>query len=155
MPMDSPSPSGAVDTCPLCAHSMIFDSGPSWSRIHSTFVAMAWSRGEKLPNRSTECISTACRTISRLCRANVHSSSEDASTYTFFRRSSDPKKDSIIPSVFCQRYFDLFADSRSRLASPKGASSVETILASAGSTRSEEHTSELQSQSNLVCRLLL
>src|SRR2546429_6323450 len=30
--MDSPSPSGAVDTCPLCAHSMIFDSGPSCSR---------------------------------------------------------------------------------------------------------------------------
>src|SRR2546427_4762733 len=29
------------------------------------------------------------------------------------------------------------------------------FLASSGSTRSEEHTSELQSQSNLVCRLLL
>src|SRR2546430_9090725 len=29
---------------------------------------------------------------------------------------------------------------------------VETVL---GHTRSEEHTSELQSQSNLVCRLLL
>src|SRR2546430_9032715 len=28
-------------------------------------------------------------------------------------------------------------------------------LTSAGSDRSEEHTSELQSQSNLVCRLLL
>src|SRR2546430_11241283 len=29
------------------------------------------------------------------------------------------------------------------------------ILAMTGGTRSEEHTSELQSQSNLVCRLLL
>src|SRR5690606_40425755 len=29
------------------------------------------------------------------------------------------------------------------------------ILASAGTTRSEEHTSELQSRENLVCRLLL
>src|SRR2546430_10416344 len=30
-----------------------------------------------------------------------------------------------------------------------------TGLGSAGAVRSEEHTSELQSQSNLVCRLLL
>src|SRR2546430_12043976 len=32
---------------------------------------------------------------------------------------------------------------------------VPTGLASLNGTRSEEHTSELQSQSNLVCRLLL
>src|SRR2546427_3091332 len=32
---------------------------------------------------------------------------------------------------------------------------VASILGSWGRTRSEEHTSELQSQSNLVCRLLL
>src|SRR2546430_13398195 len=32
---------------------------------------------------------------------------------------------------------------------------VATIFAVAAVTRSEEHTSELQSQSNLVCRLLL
>src|SRR2546427_6862223 len=31
----------------------------------------------------------------------------------------------------------------------------EVSRATAGETRSEEHTSELQSQSNLVCRLLL
>src|SRR2546430_4169903 len=31
----------------------------------------------------------------------------------------------------------------------------ETALLSSSNTRSEEHTSELQSQSNLVCRLLL
>src|SRR5256885_3422916 len=104
--MDAPSPSGAVDTCPLCAHSMIFDSGPSWSRIHSTSAAIAWSRGEKLPARSTECISTACRTISRLCRANVHSFSEDASTYACFRSSSHSNKESIISPVFCQKYLD-------------------------------------------------
>src|SRR2546430_4655757 len=35
----------------------------------------------------------------------------------------------------------------------KGA--VEPMVASAERPRSEEHTSELQSQSNLVCRLLL
>src|SRR2546427_3402190 len=36
---------------------------------------------------------------------------------------------------------------------PRGAHCA--IRARAGATRSEEHTSELQSQSNLVCRLLL
>src|SRR5688572_32132613 len=30
-----------------------------------------------------------------------------------------------------------------------------TVIGTAGTDRSEEHTSELQSQSNLVCRLLL
>src|SRR2546430_12556629 len=35
------------------------------------------------------------------------------------------------------------------------ASTVTTLLFGAGMGRSEEHTSELQSQSNLVCRLLL
>src|SRR3989475_5107286 len=39
---------------------------------------------------------------------------------------------------------------------PVGAcSSAMKVRPSAGWTRSEEHTSELQSQSNLVCRLLL
>src|SRR2546427_8339215 len=32
---------------------------------------------------------------------------------------------------------------------------VDVLLESADASRSEEHTSELQSQSNLVCRLLL
>src|SRR2546427_3111533 len=37
-----------------------------------------------------------------------------------------------------------------------GGSGHRRVLASGGpSTRSEEHTSELQSQSNIVCRLLL
>src|SRR2546430_13715831 len=35
------------------------------------------------------------------------------------------------------------------------ASRARSMLASVWPTRSEEHTSELQSQSNLVCRLLL
>src|SRR2546430_2889814 len=35
------------------------------------------------------------------------------------------------------------------------ASSSGTVLRGQADTRSEEHTSELQSQSNLVCRLLL
>src|SRR2546427_8693172 len=40
------------------------------------------------------------------------------------------------------------------LVAPFGAFAV-AALAPKGATRSEEHTSELQSQSNLVCRLLL
>src|SRR2546430_13670422 len=36
-----------------------------------------------------------------------------------------------------------------------GARALERPLARSGIRRSEEHTSELQSQSNLVCRLLL
>src|SRR2546427_2516018 len=40
-------------------------------------------------------------------------------------------------------------------AKPAGKAAVKTGGKSAPSPRSEEHTSELQSQSNLVCRLLL
>src|SRR2546430_10008114 len=36
-----------------------------------------------------------------------------------------------------------------------GTQSVANAINNAGQVRSEEHTSELQSQSNLVCRLLL
>src|SRR2546430_11848419 len=50
--------------------------------------------------------------------------------------------------------FAIAGSARRSLASPK---SRTTARSPAGSpiTRSEEHTSELQSQSNLVCRLLL
>src|SRR5205085_6352116 len=44
----------------------------------------------------------------------------------------------------------LAATDTARSASPKAARGARTIF-----SRSEEHTSELQSQSNLVCRLLL
>src|SRR2546430_12831121 len=40
-------------------------------------------------------------------------------------------------------------------SSRQGLSSVRCSRAAPGTERSEEHTSELQSQSNLVCRLLL
>src|SRR5436190_14252233 len=38
---------------------------------------------------------------------------------------------------------------------PRSVRSIRTSSCSPGSTRSEEHTSELQSHSDLVCRLLL
>src|SRR2546427_3600900 len=37
----------------------------------------------------------------------------------------------------------------------EGAQTVRLVLGVTAQSRSEEHTSELQSQSNLVCRLLL
>src|SRR2546427_6138230 len=55
-------------------------------------------------------------------------------------------------------YTTLFRSKRllvlaSLIAAPRGAAAQQAALVRG--TRSEEHTSELQSQSNLVCRLLL
>src|SRR5205085_7068973 len=44
---------------------------------------------------------------------------------------------------------------RSQIAGPAPVSPDDSAWARADRYRSEEHTSELQSQSNLVCRLLL
>src|SRR2546430_9995865 len=44
---------------------------------------------------------------------------------------------------------------RSRTPSPARAAAASSCWARLAPSRSEEHTSELQSQSNLVCRLLL
>src|SRR2546430_7132960 len=55
-------------------------------------------------------------------------------------------------------YTTLFRSCRATRKMRKGASSRAcdgTICSAPRPTRSEEHTSELQSQSNLVCRLLL
>src|SRR2546430_1063688 len=55
------------------------------------------------------------------------------------------------------RWDDSSALSRTRLRrqAPIGAGTHRPATAHKASSRSEEHTSELQSQSNLVCRLLL
>src|SRR2546430_10420303 len=58
-------------------------------------------------------------------------------------------------------YTTLFRSKRASRIGPFGTMNHGTVfltpsaMATAGSGRSEEHTSELQSQSNLVCRLLL
>src|SRR2546430_13685503 len=55
-------------------------------------------------------------------------------------------------------YTTLFRSARARKAprlSPVSTGARMTAVAAACVLRSEEHTSELQSQSNLVCRLLL
>src|SRR5688572_31144354 len=48
-----------------------------------------------------------------------------------------------------------FARRRPRLHPGAGEGPVRDSIRAGGDARSEEHTSELQSQSNLVCRLLL
>src|SRR2546430_3918978 len=54
----------------------------------------------------------------------------------------------LAPNIPASRFVDLFAGT--------GAIGIEALSRGAAEVvRSEEHTSELQSQSNLVCRLLL
>src|SRR5688572_32579553 len=52
-------------------------------------------------------------------------------------------------------YGTLVAASRRTSGAPPGTPVIPICAAPLASRRSEEHTSELQSQSNLVCRLLL
>src|SRR2546430_13608458 len=75
----------------------------------------------------------------------------------FFLMIRRPPRSTLFP------YTTLFR-SRARGERPRGRRAAEkrdecapfhSITSSARASRSEEHTSELQSQSNLVCRLLL
>src|SRR2546430_9796180 len=65
------------------------------------------------------------------------------------------------PSAACRANFDTLREPRLQASFPKRGCSPQGFVASirptsgVGLARSEEHTSELQSQSNLVCRLLL
>src|SRR5204863_2463745 len=52
-------------------------------------------------------------------------------------------------------YTTLFRSPRSRPGSAPGAGAAETYGSASRCPRSEEHTSELQSRRDLVCRLLL
>src|SRR5260221_2269334 len=67
-------------------------------------------------------------------------------------------------SVSISRYGDLahayetyraFLPNLKTSASEKSTNSAQTVTNQAGNDRSEEHTSELQSHSDIVCRLLL
>src|SRR2546430_9778088 len=82
---------------------------------------------------------------------------------TLFRSYWGPDR-FVLVSLSVNRYIDDPADwRRSRWIVPLGASghpgsphyADQATLWTEVKTRSEEHTSELQSQSNLVCRLLL
>src|SRR2546427_5393420 len=72
----------------------------------------------------------------------------------FFLMIRRPPRSTLFP------YTTLFRSRNLRTASPQGATMIGLLIGAAALgggfvTRSEEHTSELQSQSNLVCRLLL
>src|SRR2546430_8937628 len=73
--------------------------------------------------------------------------------FFFFLMIRRPPRSTLFP------YTTLFRSRRRgepRRVGPEGARTTDQRFGVAGSsTRSEEHTSELQSQSNLVCRLLL
>src|SRR2546430_6777338 len=72
-----------------------------------------------------------------------------------------PPRSTLFPytTLFRSRSLAAAARRSSRLGRPDGAPSRDSaprdVAALRPATRSEEHTSELQSQSNLVCRLLL
>src|SRR2546427_4700913 len=71
---------------------------------------------------------------------------------TLFRSRRSPSSD----SVRSRRAIHSFQRGSSRpSASSAARRATSALLADLRAPRSEEHTSELQSQSNLVCRLLL
>src|SRR5688572_32765976 len=81
--------------------------------------------------------------------------------YTTLFRSELGKWDGMLGRAFTQRLHRMSGDARNALIQDQRAwiklrqSRCQIPEVSGGESRSEEHTSELQSQSNLVCRLLL
>src|SRR5205085_10891520 len=88
----------------------------------------------------------------------VHSPSHSISCFFFFSANADPRALHSFPT---RRSSDLPPDPESPPHHPTatrrryGVSRRSSTPARRSQARSEEHTSELQSQSNLVCRLLL
>src|SRR5260370_20166448 len=76
--------------------------------------------------------------------------------YFFFLMIRRPPRSTLFPytTLFrSDRAFDVYAGVQMELSRPRTA--VERQLFGVHRSRSEEHTSELQSHLNLVCRLLL
>src|SRR2546430_6102831 len=73
--------------------------------------------------------------------------------YTTLFRSGEPTANGIHSGERERPWRPLSRGPRGRVGA--GARRAELTLYAVPPTRSEEHTSELQSQSNLVCRLLL
>src|SRR5688572_32559659 len=86
--------------------------------------------------------------------------SDEAKSYNsiFFLMIRRPPKSTLFPYTTLFRsegVSSLDARARRRSPGPRHTASQTAHTRASGSSRSEEHTSELQSQSNLVCRLLL
>src|SRR5437016_2229262 len=60
-----------------------------------------------------------------------------------------------LPTQFDRRFLSLRVQNAARLPNTIGRHHSDDSCCSGNSARSEEHTSELQSLTNLVCRLLL
>src|SRR2546430_17727789 len=69
--------------------------------------------------------------------------------FFFFLMIRRPPRSTLFPYTTLFRSPAEGSVGRTGVAAPEGASAADVV------SRSEEHTSELQSQSNLVCRLLL
>src|SRR5437016_12138982 len=80
--------------------------------------------------------------------SNVH--------FFFFLMIRRPPRSTLFPYTTLFRSRNASAITTSSIASPKSSGKRDMCTPfCAGSRRSEEHTSELQSLTNLVCRLLL
>src|SRR2546430_10749615 len=77
--------------------------------------------------------------------------------YFFFLMIRRPPRSTLFPytTLFRSRAFIALIIRVPSCALKRKRSALEVVNISQNRTRSEEHTSELQSQSNLVCRLLL
>src|SRR2546430_9173098 len=74
----------------------------------------------------------------------------------FFLMIRRPPRSTLFPYTTLFRSFNAQAVARNAAAAtPTATHACRSVSRPDGSSRSEEHTSELQSQSNLVCRLLL
>src|SRR5256886_4029797 len=74
--------------------------------------------------------------------------------YTTLFRSREALWTAVVPLVPGRYHYAFFVDGSRWLADPSAPVARDEDYGQP-SSRSEEHTSELQSQSNLVCRLLL
>src|SRR2546430_12882225 len=75
--------------------------------------------------------------------------------YTTLFRSADPLRPRNAAAAARLRPLLAGPAEQFRPAAHRGDAAMSPPASSLNATRSEEHTSELQSQSNLVCRLLL
>src|SRR5437870_11639349 len=85
-------------------------------------------------------ICTYCLLVSYLSRCSL---------LFFFLMLRRPPRSTLFP------YTTLFRSGVERADGPRRRSARAGVVRPGGTTRSEEHTSELQSRGHLVCRLLL
>src|SRR5438270_6547626 len=97
------------------------------------------------------CLPTSTMLHVNLNAPFVHS----LSIILFFLIIRQPPRSTLFPYTTLFRSHPLFAFGRDTAIDRRTGKDVQFGLRHRTSLRSEEHTSELQSQSNLVCRLLL